>query len=131
VVPLGPRADNPPALGPAGTVHIDHLSWTPYLAAHLNLARGEPGPLSDPTFASLHTLPEGGDYAAGWGVREPPEGLTGPMLWHRGSNTMWLSYVALLPAMDVAFICNANVGATNPVTEQCEGLLVKALDALN
>jgi hypothetical protein len=53
------------------------------------------------------------------------------MLWHRGSNTMWLSYVALLPAMDVAFICNANVGATNPVTEQCEGLLVKALDALN
>jgi CubicO group peptidase (beta-lactamase class C family) len=124
-VPTGPAADNPAALGPAGTVHIDHLSWTPYLAAHLDMAQGELG--ADSPFSALHAPPEGGDYAAGWAIRDAPEGIEGPMYIHRGSNTMWLSTVILLPSLDIAFVCNANAADFQPVAEGCMNLLKTTL----
>ena len=36
----GPNADNPPAIGPAGTVHASLADWAKYAALHLRGAQG-------------------------------------------------------------------------------------------
>ena len=57
-VPPGPRADNIPALGPAGRVHLSAGDMLTYLRAHLV---GDPGYLSAESWARLHRAegPEG------------------------------------------------------------------------
>ncbi len=78
-------ADNPPALGPAGTVHMSLDDALTYLAAH----RDRTDLLKPETWRTLHTPPYGGDYALGWTVR--PDGT----LWHNGSNTLWYAEVTV------------------------------------
>ncbi|WP_179379124.1 serine hydrolase domain-containing protein [Jannaschia marina] len=82
-VPPGPRADNLPAMGPAGTAHGPPAAILTYLAAH---ARRDPAFLPPAAWERLHTPIE--DYALGWGVRDG-------VLFHAGSNTMWLAQVAI------------------------------------
>ena len=54
--PPGPAADNPPALGPAGTVHCTLRDWARFAQLHLRGARREPTPYLRPeSFARLHT----------------------------------------------------------------------------
>jgi CubicO group peptidase (beta-lactamase class C family) len=74
----GGITDNPPVLGPAGTVHARASDMLAYLAAH----RDKPAFLHAQSWARLHAPPFGGPYAMGWEVR--PDGL-----WHNGSNTLW------------------------------------------
>jgi CubicO group peptidase (beta-lactamase class C family) len=78
-------ADNPPALGPAGTVHMSLDDTLTYLAAH----RDRTNLLEPDSWRALHTPPYGGDYAMGWTVRE------GGALWHNGSNTLWYAEVVV------------------------------------
>lgn len=85
----GPRADNPPVMGPAGTVHISAADMAVYLRAHLEGDAGRGGDfLSPDSWQHLHTPPFGGTYALGWGVQEA-------RLFHAGSNTMWLVQIGL------------------------------------
>lgn len=101
----GLTADNPPAIGPGGTVHCSMQDWAKFVAMHLEGARnGLPGipragvnPSSGPgvsplpaieprydlltpeSFAHLHKPsppPPAGDYALGWSVTTRP--------WARG-----------------------------------------------
>ena len=123
----GPAADNPPALGPAGTVHTNHTSWTPYLAAQLDIAQGREGPFTGEVFAVLHQPSEDHPYAGGWLISDELAGIPGPILAHQGSNTMWLSTVFVLPSQNAAFICNTNAYA-NESTEGCVRLLTELLD---
>lgn len=64
-VPPGPSADNPPLMGPAGTVHASMTDWGKFIACHLRAGKGEPALLKPETFAVLHKRPEQGDYAYG------------------------------------------------------------------
>ncbi|WP_203295024.1 serine hydrolase domain-containing protein [Maricaulis parjimensis] len=85
----GPRADNPPVMGPGATVHMSVEDLGVYLQAHLAGARGEEtGFLSAQSWQILHTPPFGGTYALGWGIN-------GSRLYHAGSNTMWLVQMGL------------------------------------
>lgn len=104
-----PRADNPPAHGPAGTVHVSLRDWARFLALMLAAARGEAtGLLSEATAAQLVTPGFGGDYACGWSAVH--RGWAGdlPALNHTGSNTFWHVDVWLAPARNVALIAGAN-----------------------
>ncbi len=107
----GPLADNPPSLGPAGTVHCSLTDWGKFLAVHLAGARGEPTIVSTATIKRLQTPPSGGDYAAGWVVTTRPwGGGDGTVLTHSGSNTMWYATTWIAPAKNVIFTVATNRG---------------------
>ncbi len=114
--PMDPKvlgADNPPAIAPAGTVHMTIDAWARYIQLHLQGARGgahAKGLLLAPdTLARLHTPPRGETYAMGWGIAERPW-AGGRVLTHNGSNTCWYATVWIAPARDVAFLAVANQG---------------------
>jgi CubicO group peptidase (beta-lactamase class C family) len=106
----GPAADNPPAIGPAGTVHCSLPDWAKFIREHLRSERGGSGLLKPESFVRLHTPPPSGDYALGWGVME--SAAEGRCLSHAGSNTMW--YVQAWLALDkgYAVLVATNVGGT-------------------
>ncbi len=103
----GPRADNPPALGPAGTVHCSLEDWGKFLTMHVAGARGEPTLLSPETMKRLHTPPAGGSYAGGWLVVKR-SWAGGTALTHTGSNTMWCAVTWLAPAKNLAIAVVTN-----------------------
>ena len=107
----GPQADNPPSLGPAGTVHCPLRSWGKFLSMHVAGARGAATLVTAATMLRLHTPPAGGDYAAGWGVlqRSWAGGVT---LTHNGSNTMWYATTWLAPAKNLTFSVVTNCASS-------------------
>jgi CubicO group peptidase (beta-lactamase class C family) len=107
----GPRADNPPALGPAGTVHASLRDWAKFVALHLAGARGGSDFLESGTFQKLHTPPAGADYALGWIVVER-DWAGGRALTHLGSNTAWVAVTWLAPQRDFAVLVATNQGGS-------------------
>ncbi len=91
-------ADNPPAFGPAGTVHMTVTDLLKYAEMHLNELSDF---LSPEVWHLLHVPQKGQDYAAGWGVGQG-------QLGHDGSNTMWYARIALWPDADRALVLLAN-----------------------
>lgn len=139
-VPVGPQADNPPAIGPAGTVHMALPDWARFIALHL---RGDPANpqrqvrlLKPESFAGLHepAAGPGEKYAAGWLVVErgwakgPGAGDRGLALNHAGSNTMWFCVTWLAPERDFAVLiaCNRGGDAAAKACDQVAGALIKA-----
>ncbi len=94
--------DNPPVLGPAGTVHLSLGDWAKFAAAQMGEVEGY---LKPETLAILHepVVGEGGpDYALGWGVELDGEKVA--RLSHAGSNTMWFAIIRIEPGRDVALL---------------------------
>jgi CubicO group peptidase (beta-lactamase class C family) len=110
-VPFGPYADNPPAIGPAGTVHLSLDDLAAWLRFILDGGRAADGTrlVSEESFRSLFVLrPGSGVYALGWGVVSGPAGET--MYAHDGSNTMFYCSILILPDSGQAFAVLANRG---------------------
>jgi CubicO group peptidase (beta-lactamase class C family) len=105
----GPSADNPAAIGPAGTVHMSVADWAKFVGLHLDAAAGRPRLLPARAFARLQEPPEGTDYAMGWRVLER-DWAGGRVLTHAGSNTMWYCVVWIAPRRDLAVLVCANRG---------------------
>lgn len=101
----GKTADNPMALGPAGTMHAS-------LEAHATLAleflRDDseliPVPMREKLFTPHPS--EDSNYAMGWGVYDDPS--YGRLYLHNGSNTMWTSRIIIAPELDRVVIINTN-----------------------
>lgn len=109
-VPPGPSGDNPPSLGPAGTVHCDLMDWGKFLVLHLRGARKVSTSLLDvASFTHMHTPPTGGDYAHGWIVGTRPW-ASGMVLMHSGSNTTFLVTTWIAPNKDRVFVAATNLG---------------------
>lgn len=104
--PAGAGADNRPAFGPAGTVHLNAEAMLRYLRAHLTR---DPELLPPELWATLHTPPEG-DYAMGWVRRDDGS------LWHNGSNTMWYAEAVIDHASGRAAFVAVNSGDLAAVT---------------
>ncbi|MFO0959270.1 MAG: serine hydrolase domain-containing protein [Isosphaeraceae bacterium] len=106
----GPLADNPPLLGPAGTVHASLPDWAKFVAAHLRGAAGQDGILPASAFQKMQKPSEGGQgYAFGWGMLDRPWG-GGRVLSHSGSNTMNYAVVWAAPLKDFAVLVATNEG---------------------
>jgi CubicO group peptidase (beta-lactamase class C family) len=133
VDPGAPHADNPPAIGPAGTVHATLADWAKFVALHMAAERGAPRLLSAESFARLHAVPAGGEYACGW--FSVPRGWAGKQraLNHAGSNTQWYCVVWAAPERDFAVLVACNIGA-RPAERACDELASRLiqdqLDAL-
>ncbi|MBL9079171.1 MAG: beta-lactamase family protein [Planctomycetes bacterium] len=109
--PVAVFADNPPSLGPAGTVHMALRDWARFAALHLGVVPVVDGkPLLQPdTLRALHTPPEGADYALGWRVARR-DWAPGPILTHAGSNTMWFCVAWLAPEARFGVLVTCNQG---------------------
>ena len=138
-VPVGPQADNPPAIGPAGTVNMSLPDWAKFIALHL---RGDPANpqrvvklITAESFAHLHQPASGPgtQYAAGWLiVRRPwaagtPPHNSGLALNHAGSNTMWYCVTWLAPERDLALLvaCNRGGDTAAKACDEAAGQLLR------
>ena len=128
LVPIspGPQGDNPPSLGPAGTVHCGLEDWGKFLQAHLLGENGDKTILPPASFTKLHTPAPGGDYALGWLVTTRPW-AGGKALTHSGSNTMNYATVWIAPAKHRILVVATNRGddAAAKAVDDTFGPLIK------
>ncbi len=101
--------DNPPAIAPAGTMHMTLGDWARFVGAHLDPAGLKPLGVTEATFAVLHEAPDAEPRSAmGWFAAERPWG--GSVLTHAGSNTNWMCVAWLAPSRDFAVLTVSNAG---------------------
>jgi CubicO group peptidase (beta-lactamase class C family) len=105
----GPTVDNPPVMGPAGTVHCSIADWSKFIVDQLVGDGGQGRLLTLPSYKFLHTPKFGGDYAGGWIVASRPW-AGGTVLTHAGTNTMNYCVVWIAPAKDFAVLAVTNQG---------------------
>jgi CubicO group peptidase (beta-lactamase class C family) len=105
----GPFADNPPVIGPAGTVHAGIGDFARYAGWHADEARRDDSRLKAASFRKLHTALEGQDYAPGWRVVQRPW-AGGRVLTHNGTNTMNYAVMWVAPERDFAVVAATNAG---------------------
>lgn len=117
----GPAADDPPGLGPAGTVHCSLADYGAFLAVY---ATGQ-GLVTPETMQHLTTARAGGDmgYAGGWMVVTKPKGT---MLVHSGSNKLWYATAVVIPTQQLALAIVTNKGDP-AVEESLEALVARFL----
>jgi CubicO group peptidase (beta-lactamase class C family) len=122
----GPAVDNPPVLGPAGTVHATLADWAKFVSDHLRGARGGKALLKPETYKVLETPPFGGNYALGWLVADREWG-GGTVLTHAGSNTMNYAVAWIAPKLDFAVLVTTNQGgpAAAKACDEASGALIK------
>ncbi len=122
--------DNPPAMGPAGTVHGSLADWARFGSYHLTGRLGPTRLLRPETLRALHTPRPGEEYVGGWFALER-SWAGGMALNHNGSNTYWYCVVWLAPAIDLGLLVATNA-AGPPAEAACEeaikGLLRLATD---
>ena len=108
--PPGRFADNPSALGPAGTVHASLFDLAKYLMCHAREGNGEGVRLLSPeTFRRLHDPEPGETYAFGWSAGNRIW-AGGTALNHTGSNTQWFSNAWVAPRKQTALLVVTNIG---------------------
>jgi len=110
--PVGPGSlysDNPPALGPAGTVHCPLTDWARFTGAHAAGSNGDESFLPAEVWGQLHTPWPGGEYAMGWGVGDR-DWAGGTVLNHNGSNSMWYATVWVGLSTQQSFLTATNIG---------------------
>jgi CubicO group peptidase (beta-lactamase class C family) len=103
--------DNPPLLGPAGSVYCPLAAWARFAAAQIGEA--SPDWLSKASLSRLHeplVVPGAGPgkaIALGWGVT-----TTGvpTMLTHSGSNGFNTARIVVIPSLHAAVLVTANAG---------------------
>lgn len=103
VSPTSKGADNPPWLGPAGTLHLNLADLITWGETHLAACRGELADfLSAASCREMQTVVEDG-YGLGWIVNPDQR------IWHNGSNTMWYAVLSMNPSTDTVIAAAANV----------------------
>ena len=105
----GRLSDNPPVIGPGGTVHCSIKDWAKFVGAHLEGAKGEGALLKSETFGVLHTAAFGGTYAPGWVITKR-DWAGGEVLTHTGCNTTSFAVVWMAPKRDFAVLVASNQG---------------------
>ncbi len=125
-VPPGPQADNPVAIGPAGTVHCTIEELARYAAWHGRGHTAGTATLPREAFVKLHTAVAGGEYAMGWFVTERPW-AGGQALMHNGSNTMFFAVMWVAPEKGTAFVAATNCGeaAAAKACDEAVALLIE------
>lgn len=125
----GPFSDNPPAISPAGRVHMSMEDWARYVREHLRGREGESSLLPQEAFEHLHTDPFGGSYGMGWGLAERSWG--GHVITHNGSNTMWFCVVWAAPEKGFAVLVATNCGGDEAAkaADEAAGALIRAYQA--
>lgn len=131
LVPLaGAAADNPPFLGPAGTVHCSLDSWLQFARLHADGALGDSELLPSSAFVAMHTPAPGPEsYAMGWGVLPLTQGK---LLTHDGSNTMNYARVLVFTDPPTIMLIATNEGSEDHAVvavDETTGVLIEQYGA--
>lgn len=107
IPPDSEGADNPPWLGPAGTIHLSLADLVRWGQAHLAACKG-----TMPLFLTAASCMEmqtaiAEDYGLGWVITNAED--SAPQVWHNGSNSMWYAMLMLLPEQDLVLAATTNV----------------------
>jgi CubicO group peptidase (beta-lactamase class C family) len=114
--------DNPPAIAPAGAVHLSIVDCARYAAFHLAVARGEISALRGYR-DELYEPPAGGNYAMGWIVQQRPW-AKGKVITHAGSNTMFFTVIWIAPERNFACVVSTNIAdRENEVARACDQIV--------
>ena len=126
LVEPGPHSDNPPLLGPAGTVHCSLEDWGLFVTDHIRGLRGEKGIMKRETYDHLHKPLFGGDYAGGWIATDRGWG-GGRVYTHSGSNTQNFAVVWMAPIKNFAVLIATNQGGDSsaPTCDKVAGALIQ------
>lgn len=117
----GIAADNPLAIGPAGSGHMNLADYGKWLQMIL---RGGEGWLSEAAIAAMTAPPAAGEtYRRGWGVVPDRPWAKGPVLVHEGSNMMWHAVAMIAPVRGVAIVGVSNSGLAG--AQAAQGLAQK------
>lgn len=118
--PADPKADNPPILGPAGTVHASLSDWGKFVADQLKM-----GLLKPETYKKMRQPAFGGDYALGWLVARRDWG--GTVYTHAGCNTMNYAVVWMSPEKNFAVlvVCNQGDDQAAKACDEAAGALIR------
>jgi CubicO group peptidase (beta-lactamase class C family) len=104
--------DNPPALGPAGTVHLPLADWAKFVRVFIDpdqsfLSAESMRRLITPATGTEIASPDGrAEYALGWATMDVPD--AGRVLTHDGSDTAWLAHAVLVPEKGVGLLVVTN-----------------------
>ncbi len=112
-------ADNPPAMGPAGTVHCPLPDWAPFIVQHATHG----SLLSEESFAALQQ-DQGDDYGGGWNVVDTNSGLA---LQHGGSNTLWNTNLWVFPESGMAYVSATNAYSDPETFEALDAGIVELI----
>jgi len=128
----GPNADNPPAIGPAGTVHASLRDWSKFVALHLHGAGDGALELRwrRETLRKIQTARPKENYAYGWLNADRPWG-GGRVLTHAGSNTMWYCVVWIARNRDFAVLVTCNQGGDDAAKacDRAAGALIRHMNS--
>ncbi|MEM9801701.1 MAG: serine hydrolase domain-containing protein [Planctomycetota bacterium] len=116
------QADNDPALGPAGTVHLPLEAWARF-AMEFSDGAAEASDFLEPETRKklLEVGVPSSSYACGWMVAERPW-AGGKALSHSGSNTMWFATAWIAPARGRAYLVAVNAAGSG-VPEAVDGAI--------
>jgi CubicO group peptidase (beta-lactamase class C family) len=104
----GKYSDNPPAIGPGGTVHCSMGDWGKFIMLHLEDGRvGGRQLIEAETLRQLRQPHFGGDYAGGWLAVERSWG-GGRVYTHTGSNNQNYAAAWMAPMKRYAVIAATN-----------------------
>lgn len=128
-VPVEPgrTSDNPPVIGPGGTVHCSMGDWARFVAAHLQAEKADTTLMKQETARKLHTPDFDGEYAGGWLVTSR-DWADGRVLTHAGSNGMNFAVVWMAPNRDFAVLvaCNQGGGKSDEACDKAAATLIEA-----
>jgi CubicO group peptidase (beta-lactamase class C family) len=105
----GPEADNPPVIGPAGSIHCTITDWSKFIIDQLRGSQGTPGLLQEGNYHFIQSSHYNDDYGLGW-ICTKRDWADGIALSHAGSNTLFMSLVWLVPSKDLAILVCTNEG---------------------
>ncbi len=101
--------DNPPFLGPAGTVHCSLSDWGAFAAVFFEGSTFVSAESIDRLTSPVPKSDGRGGYALGWAVPEI-EAFGIPVLTHDGSNTVNYASIVVMPSLGAAVLVAVNAG---------------------
>ena len=111
-VPVDPNSpvQDPPALDPAGLVHMSMADWAKFVRVQLGNVVSRRPFLDAATIERMQRAYPGPGmtYALGWAVYQGPNGTA---LIHDGSDDRWFAQVVALPGRNAAVLVAANQGS--------------------
>ncbi|MEC7241339.1 MAG: serine hydrolase domain-containing protein [Myxococcota bacterium] len=123
IFPSGMLADNPPVIGPAGTLHMTLRDLGRYVQEHLHLYNDRSDIWSGEAFDALHDPEEfSPPYAGGWAVDEDSPILDSLFIHHNGSNSLWLAKAGFAPDKNMVLFCTSNYFDRGKADEVCQDL---------
>jgi CubicO group peptidase (beta-lactamase class C family) len=104
------RDVNPDFFAPAGNIYLSLEDWARFCIDQMKGANGQGALLRPQTYALMQTAASGAPVSMGWFLRGSVAGLSGPVLFHEGSDGAWFALVALSPKSGAGVLAVANGG---------------------